>query len=172
MLIGGSDGKRKKPRKESKRRSPSKKRRSASTIDPVAKEVLKEIAIEIGLCKSKDACDLLRPHIEYDLEVLKEKELRQQANRIFAGIRDKNKERSCLNYKDKDGESTFVNVDTTEDKDALAGVRLQIDKKYTGIKKTRNKVNRRQKHLNQIVFDFGEKFQNDDNDPSNDPRKK
>jgi hypothetical protein len=55
-------------------------------IDPKAKEILKEIIIEMGSDTYEEISTLLRPYIEYDMEEIKLKELRMRMKTIFSEI--------------------------------------------------------------------------------------
>lgn len=100
-----------------------------------------------GEMSTEEVMDLVRPYYIFDPHLAKEREIRRKANQIMAQFRDENGIRKCFNYKDVNGGSVYVNVDETKSATALKCVKAQLNSKYNGLNKSKQKITRRQLEL-------------------------
>ena len=125
-------------------------------LDKKAREVILGIMVDRGVITVEEVMDLVRVHFMFDPVASKEREIRRRANRLMAQLKDKTGVRTCLNYTDTKGQSKYINVDTTEDIEALVAVTEQIYRNYNGLKKTAKKLNSRLLELGGQTKMFGE----------------
>jgi hypothetical protein len=125
-------------------------------LDKKAREVILGIMADRGVMTVEEVMDLVRVHFMFDPIASKEREIRKKSNRLMAQLKDKQGVRTCLNYTDSKGQSKYINVETTEDVDALVAVTEQIYRNYNGLRKTAKKLNSRILELGGQITMFGE----------------
>lgn len=118
-----------------------------SSLEKQAKKAILEQMEELGEITTDVVMDLMRPHYIFDIKKLREQALRRTANNLMRSYKDDRGIRSCFNRKNKEGKSSYVNVDTTTNIDALIEIGLQLDKKYKGLNESKKKINRRMEKL-------------------------
>ena len=112
-------------------------------LDKRAVEAILRLMEELDEVTTEAVMDVIRPHYVFDPHVAKEREIRRKANRLMARFRDDKGIRTCFSYKDVTGQSKYVNVDKTNDIEAVKAVNEQINDKYFGLGKAKKKLNAR-----------------------------
>jgi hypothetical protein len=98
--------------------------------------------------------EIIRPHFFYDAATAREQALRRKANQIMAQFKDEKGIRKCFVYQDKMGTGKYLNIEKTEDLDALDMVKGYLEKKYIGLNASIKKINSRRKEVaGQISID-------------------
>jgi hypothetical protein len=115
-------------------------------LDKRAKEVILAQMEELGEVTKEAVVELIRPHYIFDACVAREREIGKKANSLMAQFRDEHGARICYNYND-DGQSKYINVDTTKNLRALNGVEKQLNNKFYGLNQAKKKVEHRQLEL-------------------------
>lgn len=115
----------------------------SKALDKRAREVILMRMSERGEMAVEEVMDLVRPHYDFDPLVSKEREIRRKSNRLIAQLKDEQGVRTCFGYTDSNGQSKYINVDKTENVEALVAITSQINSNYNGLKKTAKKLNSR-----------------------------
>jgi hypothetical protein len=118
-----------------------------NSLTKQAKEAIFAQMEDRGEITAEEVKDLIRPYYIFDPHRAREREIGKKANQLMAQFRDERGIRTCYNYKDVDGQSVYVNVDETKDLNALKNVKKQLNSKYDGLNKAKQKVTRRQREL-------------------------
>jgi hypothetical protein len=114
-----------------------------STLDKRAKEIILQQIHELGEVTTEAVMDLVRPHYMFNALAAKEQAVRRKSHRLMSQFRDENGVRTCYNFEDSTGASKYINVDITDDLDALTGVNIQISSKLNGLLQAKKKIIRR-----------------------------
>jgi len=125
-------------------------------LDKRAVEAILRLMEELDEVTTESVMDIVRPHFMFDPRVAREREIRRKANRLMARFRDDKGVRTCFSYKDVTGQSKYVNVDKTNDIEAVKAVSEQINDKYFGLSKAKKKLNARLLELAGQTSLFGE----------------
>lgn len=118
-----------------------------SALDKRAKEVILQQMHDLGEITTEAVMDLVRPHFMFNALAAKEQAVRRKSHRLMAQFRDENGTRTCYSYEDDTGESKYINIDNTDDLDALTGVNIQISSKLYGLFQAKKKIIRRAAEL-------------------------
>ena len=126
----------------------------SQVLDKKAKEKILEQMEELGGEITTDVViKLLRPHYQFDIAKLKEQALRRTANNLMATYRDERGTRKCFSIKSKNGESKYVNIETTKDLGALQEIEDNLNSQYEGLNISKKKIQKRRRELlGQISF--------------------
>jgi len=127
----------------------------SKALNKKAREVILSRMEELGELTTEAVMDLIRPHFMFDPFESREREIRRKAHRVMAQFKDDKGDRTCYNCTDQ-GESKYVNVDTTSNVEALKSVGAQLRNKYLGLRKGRKKVTSRLLELAGQGSMFGE----------------
>lgn len=123
-------------------------------LDPKAR---KKIVEQIGMLDTvtKDTViALIIPHYSYDHKALYYQDLGRIANSLIRKYKDENNIRTFFTYDDTEGNTSYVNVDKTENRKVLEQVYKKLNKQKIGISKSINKIERRHKQITgQISID-------------------
>ena len=123
-------------------------------LDPKAR---KRILEQIGMLDTftKDTViALIVPHYAYDYKTLYYQDLGRLANSLIRKYKDENNIRTFFTYGDTEGNTSYVNVDKTENRQVLEQVYKKLNKQKIGISKSINKIERRHKQVTgQISID-------------------
>ena len=79
-----------------------------------------------GEMTTDEAIELVTPHYIFEPESAKTSEVRRCVHQIMRGIKNEKGQRACFNLK-ADGESKYVNIETTVSIDSLNKVEAQLD---------------------------------------------
>lgn len=120
-------------------------------LDKRAKEVIMQQMAELGEITTEAVMDLIRPHFMFDFQSAKEQAIRRKSNSLMAQFKDENGIRTCYS----NGESKYINIDTTNDWKALNKVERQINNKYYGLNSAKKKIQNRKRQLSGQVDIFG-----------------
>lgn len=105
---------------------------------------------------TEEIMDLIRPHYDFDYDKGKEQAIRRQAHSLMARFRDEKGLRSFFACQDEDGNSKYINIDTTRNMDALNAVEKQINNKFSGLRESKKKITQRRLQLSGQLTLFGE----------------
>lgn len=114
----------------------------SKVLTPEAKQFIEDQIHDYGEITTEEVMDLIRPHFVFDPENAREQQIRRTAHRIMSGIRSYDRTRTCFAIK-KEGESTYVNVENTQNIEDLDKVRAQLGYKFDGLNRSLKKVNER-----------------------------
>ena len=114
----------------------------SKALDKRARDMILKLMEELGELTTEAVMDLIRPHYMFDPFESREREIRRKAHRVMSQFRDDKGDRTCYNCTDN-GQSKYINVDTTSNVDALKSVNTQLRNKYLGLRKGRKKVTSR-----------------------------
>ena len=78
----------------------------------------------------------------FEPQSAKVSEVRRCVHQIMRGIKNERGQRACFNLK-ADGESKYVNIETTVSVDSLDRVEAQLDQQYYGLNESKKRVSRR-----------------------------
>jgi hypothetical protein len=87
--------------------------------------------------------ELVRPFFIFDYEKSYTSELRRKVRRLMSSFKDGDGVRVCFS----DDSGLYINVDTTNDLQALTNVKRQLMRKFDGTKRSLKKVRRREQAL-------------------------
>ena len=107
-----------------------------------AREKITQIMRNRGEMTTEEAIDLITPHYIFEPQSAKESEVRRCVHQIMRGIKNERGQRACFNLK-ADGESKYVNIETTVSVDSLDKVEAQLDQQYYGLNESKKRVSRR-----------------------------
>ncbi|OOM75119.1 hypothetical protein CLPUN_35560 [Clostridium puniceum] len=126
----------------------------SQVLEKKAKEKILEQMDELnGEITTEAVIELLRPHYIFNIRKLREQALRRTANNLMATYRDDKGTRKCFSIKSKNGESKYVNIETTKDLEALRGIEDHLNSQYEGLNISKKKIQRRKEELSgQISF--------------------
>lgn len=122
-----------------------------NSLSKRAKEFILTQMEELGEATIEDVMDLVRPHYIFDSLAARERAIHRRAHGILAQFRDEEGVRTCFNYKDGEGRSKYIDVDTTYDSIALEGVNTQLTQKLVGLIKAKYKVRARELKLSRQI---------------------
>lgn len=112
-----------------------------------AKKVILNLMEDMEEITAEGVVKLIEPHYSFDISKAREQALRKAANQIIARFKDEKGIRVFYNYTDDEGASVYVNVDATENIDALDGVEKQLNRKYFGLNVAKEKIERRKQEI-------------------------
>lgn len=112
-------------------------------LDKRAKEVIMNQIEELGVISTEDVMNLVRPHFNFDAYSARERDIKRKANSLIAQFKDDKGVRTCYNFLDLEGNSKYVNIDSTNDIKALESVNHQISMKYYGLRNAKRKLSQR-----------------------------
>lgn len=121
-------------------------------LDPMAR---KKIVEQIGMLDTvtKDTViALIIPHYSYDYKTLYYQDLGRLANGLIRKYKDENNIRTFFTYGDTEGNTSYVNIDKTENRQVLEQVYKKLNKQKIGISKSINKIERRHKGNRSNVY--------------------
>ena len=118
-----------------------------SALMKKAKETIMLQMEEASELDIETVVEIIRPHFMYDAAAAREQALRRKANQLMAQFKDEKGIRKCFVYQDKTGTGKYLNVDKTEDLDALDIVKGHLEKKYIGLNASIKKINKRRKEI-------------------------
>ena len=95
-----------------------------------------------GEMTTDEAIELVTPHYIFEPQTAKASEVRRCVHQIMRGIKNDNGQRACFNLK-ADGESKYVNIETTVSIDSLDRVEAQLDRQYYGLNESKKRVSMR-----------------------------
>lgn len=126
----------------------------SEVLEKKAREKILEQMEELdGQITTDDVVELLRPHYIFNIRKLREQALRRTANNLMATYRDSKGVRTCFSCKDDEGNSRYLNIETTTDLKALKDIEVQLNKKYKGLDISKKKVQKRRQELSgQVSF--------------------
>ena len=119
----------------------------SSALEKKAKEIILTQMESLGEITTEAVMALVSPHYLFDPGKARNREVRRKANNLMSKFKDDQGVRNYFNYKDRSGQSKYVNVARTSDLTTLWGVEQQIEKMYRGLTQTKNKINRRRLEL-------------------------
>ncbi len=102
---------------------------------------------EMAEIDTEEIMDLIRPHYDFDYDKGKEQAIRRQAHSLMARFRDEKGVRNCFACQDEDGNRKYINIDTTTDLEALNAVEKQINSKFNGLHKSKQKIEQQRMKL-------------------------
>lgn len=112
-------------------------------LEPKARSRIKQILEDEGIIDVEEGMAIVRPHLLFDAAEAREREVRRVTHGIIASMRDPLGVRRCFATDHGD----FVNVEKTNDIDALNDVERQLSKKYAGLYPGLAKVTKRRNEL-------------------------
>lgn len=125
----------------------------SKVLTPEARQFIEDQIHDHGEITTDEVMELVRPHFIFDPESAREQQIRRTAHRIMSSIRDTDKTRICFAIK-RQGESTYVNVESNESIEDLNKVRAQLGYKFDGLTRSLKKVNERTRQIQgQLTFD-------------------
>lgn len=108
---------------------------------------------DIGEMSTEEVMTLIEPHFTFDPVQAKSQQIRKQAHQMMSKMRDKYGVRTCFAVNDINHNSVYVNVEKTEDPEALDAIEKQLTGKYTGLNASIKQVKRRKEEISgQISF--------------------
>lgn len=117
-------------------------------LEKKAREKILEQMDEMGgEITTEQVMNLINPYYIFDDRKLREQALRRTANSLMARYKDDKGIRTCFNVKNKNGESAYVNIETTKDVEALNIIESHLDGQYQGLNMSKKKVQNRRKEL-------------------------
>ena len=108
-----------------------------------ARETIINEMEELGEITKESVKNLIRPHFSPDILSLKEQALGRAANNLMAYYKDEKGIRLCFSCKNENGDSKYVNIDTTLDLKSIVKIEDQLKIKHKGLNKSRKKVRKR-----------------------------
>lgn len=124
-----------------------------TVLERKAKEAIIRRMEELNEITTEEVMNLIEPHFIFDALKAKKQAIRRKAHSLMSQFKDDRGVRTCFSY-NNDGNSIYVNIDKTNDMDALIGVEDQISQKYYGLNKAKKKIDRRKQELSgQISMD-------------------
>lgn len=112
------------------------------TLESKARELIVQKMLESGEMETEEIMDLIRPHFLFDPQIAREQQIRRKAHQLASQIRDDKGIRTVFNCK-VDGVSKYVNIDESQDRDALRGVEYQLTEKLKGLNASTVKASKR-----------------------------
>ena len=100
------------------------------------KEIVRSNLERMGTADINEIIEILRPHYDFNVSRLIERELRTRARRVMGSFRDECGVRIYFS----DNEGRYINIDNADNIEDLNKVRLQLHKKYSGLSAALKKV--------------------------------
>ncbi|WP_026881395.1 hypothetical protein [Clostridium akagii] len=122
-----------------------------SGLEKKARETIITQMDDIGEITTEELMEIIRPYYMFDIRKLRNQALRRTANSLMRNNKDDKGIRTCFSCKNKEGKSTYINIDTTKDLKALEKIELQLVKKYKGLNASKKKVKLRMEALSDQI---------------------
>lgn len=118
-----------------------------TNIDKEAKEKIIKQIDTLGEVTIDKIMELLQPYYRFDVRKLRNQALRRAASGIMRTYKDKKGMRNCYSYKSNEGKSKYVNIDESEDLEALRKIEIQLQSKAKSLNISMKKIRLRRKEL-------------------------
>lgn len=112
------------------------------TLESKARDMIIQKMHDSGEMETEEIMDLIRPHFLFDPQAAREQQIRRKAHQLASQIRDEKGIRTVFNCK-VDGVSKYVNIDESQNVQALRSVEGQLTEKLNGLKISNAKASRR-----------------------------
>ena len=123
------------------------------SLEKRAKEVIMEQMHDLAEISTETVMELIEPHYIFDHQKAKQQAIRRKAHSLMAQFRDERGIRSFFACHDKDGNSKYINIETTKDLVALNAVEKQINNKFMGLNESKKKIElQRMKLIEQLTL--------------------
>lgn len=121
-----------------------------TNIDKEAKEKIIKQIDALGEVTIDAVMELLQPCYRFDIRKLRNQALRRAANNLMRTYKNKKGMRNCYSYKNNEGKSKYVNIDESEDVEALKKIEIQLQSKAKSLNVSMKKIKLRRKELEEI----------------------
>lgn len=118
-----------------------------TSIEKETRKIIIEQIDELGEVTIDKVMELIQPYYRFDIRKLRSQALRRVASGIMRTYKDKKGARSCYSYKSKDGESNYVNIDSSDDIEALRKIEIQLEGMAKSLNVSIKKIKLRRKIL-------------------------
>ena len=111
-----------------------------------AREYIVEQMREKGAMSTDEAIEIVKPHLMLDPQALIRAETRRVVQQIMSSIKGETGKRACFNLK-AEGDSQYINIETTSSVKALDGVEKQLDGQFYGLSESKKRIAKRRSVL-------------------------
>lgn len=118
-----------------------------ANIDKEAKEKIIKQIDALGEVTIDKIMELLQPYYRFDVRKLRNQALRRAASGIMRTYKDKKGMRNCYSYKNNEGKSNYVNIDSCDDAEALRKIEVQLQSRAKALNASMKKIKLRRKEL-------------------------
>lgn len=123
-----------------------------SNLAKETREAILEQMDELGEITTEDIMELIRPYYMFDIRKLRNQALRRAASSLMRSYKDDKGVRNCYSFTNKEGKSSYVDINKTNDLKALGNIELQLNKRYKGLNASKKKIKLRKQIILEQAF--------------------
>lgn len=121
-----------------------------ANIEKETRKIIIEQIDELGEVTIDKVMELIQPYYRFDIRKLRSQALRRAASNLMRTYKNKKGIRNCYSYKDKEGKSSYVNIDSCDDAEALRKIEIQMQSKSKSLNASMKKIRLRRKELEEL----------------------